>query len=69
MTAFYLMHRRFRGGRGLPLQTLLTLLTLLTLRENGVWLPDALPGSKRVSKVKGQKGAKTLWQSWEQIDG
>lgn len=57
---FYLMHRRFSGGCGQPLQT------LLTLREDGVWLPDALPNSKRLSKVK---GAKALWQSWEQIDG
>lgn len=54
------MHRRFSGGRGQPLQT------LLKLREDGVWLPDALPNSKRVSKVN---GAKALWQSWEQIDG
>ncbi|BAE74063.1 putative phage tail protein [Sodalis glossinidius str. 'morsitans'] len=55
---FYLMHRRFSGGQ--PLQT------LLTLREDGVWLPDSLSNSKRLSKVK---GAKALWQSWEQIDG
>ncbi|RLR17708.1 phage tail protein, partial [Sodalis-like symbiont of Bactericera trigonica] len=54
---FYLMRRRFSGGLGQPLQT-----TLLTLREDGVWLPDALPNSKHLRKVN---GAKALWQSWE----
>ncbi|MGL9774965.1 MAG: hypothetical protein ACR5LG_16040 [Sodalis sp. (in: enterobacteria)] len=52
MTAFLPDAPTFQRRRGLPLQI------LLTLREDGVWLPDTLPGSKRVSKVKGHKGAK-----------
>ncbi|TXE27153.1 phage tail protein [Serratia marcescens] len=56
---FYLMHRRFRGGRGMPMTT------VLTLHEDGVWLPDAFPRSKRQRKGKGKTG---LWTSWEQID-
>ncbi|HHA2248644.1 TPA: phage baseplate assembly protein [Enterobacter ludwigii] len=56
---YYLMHRRFRGGRGMPLST------VLTLHEDGVWLPDAYPHSKHKQKRKGKAG---LWTAWEQID-
>ncbi|MFP7326960.1 phage baseplate assembly protein [Serratia marcescens] len=59
---YFVMHRRFSGGRGQQL------LTTLTLREDGIWLPDAFPKSKRKRKGKGKKGKKDLWNSWEQID-
>lgn len=56
---YFLMHRRFRGGRNTPR------VTLLTLVEDGVWLPDAYPKKKHKRKRKGKAG---LWENWESIN-
>jgi len=56
---YFVMHRRFSGGSSQQL------LTTLTLREDGIWLLDAFPKSKRKRKGKGKKGKKDLWSSWE----
>lgn len=58
---YYLMHRRFRGGRGVPT------ITTLTLHEDGVWLPDAHVPTPHQRRQNGKSPA-GLWGSWEQID-
>lgn len=55
---FFLMDREIRGGRGMPLTT------TLTFKEDGIWLPDAHPKSRR--KKKGKKTTE-YWTDWRDI--
>lgn len=59
---YFIMQRTFRGGRGQRQET------TLMLREDGVWLPDAYPKSKRKKGHKRGSKDKGMWTSWEQID-
>lgn len=55
---FFMMAREIRGGRGMPLTT------TLTLKEDGIWLPDSHPKSRR--KKKGKKTTE-YWTDWRDI--
>lgn len=55
---FFMMSRRISGGRGQPL------ITTLTLKEDGIWIPDAYPRSRRKHKGKGKP---LMWNTWEEI--
>lgn len=55
---FFMMSRRISGGRGQPL------ITTLTLKEDGVWVPDAFPRSRRKHKGKGKP---LEWHTWQEI--
>jgi prophage tail gpP-like protein len=59
---YFIMRRTFRGGRGQRQET------SLLLREDGIWLPDAYPKSRRKKGHKRGKKDKGLWTTWEQVD-